>query len=129
MVKPIAQLADLTTMKFEHAMSELSASAATIADLEHLIANLRERLRHLPQLDAETGQNPALASGHFDRWQKQAEEQLRHLNIQLAQARSKHEEVTANTRLAFGRDAAVKAIQAKTQRAQREMLRRRVEHQ
>ncbi|MCK0141746.1 hypothetical protein [Aliiroseovarius sp. F20344] len=129
MAEPIAQLADLTAMKLDHAMAELSASAATIVHLEGLIADLRDRLLHLPGLDAETGQNPALSCGHFDRWQKQAEGQLRHLNIQLALARAKHEEMTSSARLAFGRDSAAKAIQDKTLRAQQDMQRRRVEHQ
>lgn len=129
MADPLAQLTDLTALQLDRAMAELSATAAKVTALEHQIADLRSRLSQLPGLDPETGLNPALSSGHFDQWQKQARTRLGQLNIQLAQARAAHEERLADTRLAFGRNAALEAIQAKKAAEARDMQRRRVEHQ
>lgn len=129
MADPLSQLANLTALQLDRAMAELSVTAAKVKALEHQIANLRTRLSQLPGLDAETGLNPALSSGHFDQWQKQARTRLSQLNIQLAQARAAHEERMADTRLAFGRNAALEAIQAKRAADARDMRRRRVEHQ
>ncbi|WP_298909677.1 hypothetical protein [uncultured Aliiroseovarius sp.] len=129
MADPLSQLTDLTALQLDRAMAELSATAAKVAALEHQIADLRSRLSQLPGLDPETGLNPALSSGHFDQWQKQARTRLGQLNIQLAQARAAHEERMADTRLAFGRNAALVAIQAKKAAEARDLRRRRVEHQ
>jgi hypothetical protein len=129
MADPLSQLADLTALKLDRAMAELSTTSAKIAELEEQIAHLRTRLTHLPGLDAETGQNPALSSGHFDQWQKQAQTRLRQLNILLAQARSDHEERMADTRLAFGRNSAIKAVREKKAQLDQDVRRRRAEHQ
>ena len=129
MADPLSQLADLTALTLDRAMAELSGTATKIAALESQIADLRTRLNQLPGLDADTGQNPALSSGHFDQWQKQVRMQLGRLNILLAQARADHEERMADTRLAFGRNAALNAIRAKRTADVRDMQRRRVEHQ
>lgn len=129
MADPLSQLADLTALKYDRAMAELSTTSAKIAELEEQIADLRTRLTQLPGLDAETGQNPALSSGHFDQWQKQAQTRLRQLNILLAQARSDHEDRMADTRLAFGRNSAIKAMRAKQAQLDQDMRRRRAEHQ
>ncbi|NDW53218.1 hypothetical protein [Aliiroseovarius sp. PrR006] len=129
MADPLSQLADVTALQMDRAMVELSGTASKVATLENQIAELRTRLSLLPGLDAETGQNPALSSGHFDQWQKQARTRLGQLNVLLAQARADHEERIAETRLAFGRDAALNAIRAKKTADQRDVLRRRVEHQ
>ncbi|MCK0172302.1 hypothetical protein MWU53_14660 [Aliiroseovarius sp. S1123] len=129
MADPLSQLADVTALQLDRAMSELSDTAAKIATLKRQIAELRTRLNQLPGLDAETGQNPALSSGHFDQWQKQARTRLGQLNTLLAQARAEHEERMVDTQLAFGRNAALNAIRAKRTADVRDMQRRRVEHQ
>ncbi|WP_298561260.1 hypothetical protein [uncultured Aliiroseovarius sp.] len=129
MADPLSQLADVTALQLDRAMSELSDTAAKIATLKRQIAELRTRLNQLPGLDAETGQNPALSSGHFDQWQKQARTRLGQLNTLLAQARAEHEERMVDTRLAFGRNTALNAIRAKKAADERDMQRRRVEHQ
>lgn len=129
MADPLSQLADVTALQLDRAMSELSDTAAKIATLKRQIAELRTRLNQLPGLDAETGQNPALSSGHFDQWQKQARTRLGQLNTLLAQARAEHEERMVDTRLAFGRNTALNAIRAKKAADERDMRRRRVEHQ
>lgn len=129
MADPLSQLADVTALQLDRAMSELSDTAAKIATLKRQIAELRTRLNQLPGLDAETGQNPALSSGHFDQWQKQARTRLGQLNTLLAQASAEHEERMVDTRLAFGRNTALNAIRAKKAADERDMQRRRVEHQ
>ena len=129
MPNPLAQLADLTALQLDRAMAELSVTAAKIAELEEQISELRQRLRALPGLDAKTGQNPALSSGHFDQWQKQAQIRLGQLNILLARARAEHEDRMADTRLAFGRNAALDAIRTKRASEARDIIRRRAEHQ
>lgn len=128
MADPLSQLADLTALKLDRAMANLSGTAAQIAEIEEQIADLRNRLGQLPGLDAKTGQNPALSSGHFDQWQKHAQTRLRQLNILLAQARSEHEERMADTRLAFGRNSAIKSVQAKKAQLVQDKQRRRAEH-
>ncbi|WP_424939075.1 hypothetical protein [Aliiroseovarius sp. S253] len=129
MADPLSQLADVTALQLDRAMAELSDTAAKVATLEHQIAVLRTRLNQLPGLDAETGQNPALSSGHFDQWQTQARTRLGQLNTLLAQARAQHEERMVDTRLAFGRNTALNAIRAKKAADERDMQRRRMEHQ
>lgn len=129
MADPLSQLADLTALKLDRAMAALSDTAARIAEIEEQIADLRRRLCLLPGLDATTGQNPALSSGHFDQWQKQAQARLHQLNILLAQARSEHEVRMADTRLAFGRNSAINAMQAQKTQLARDKQRRRAEHQ
>ncbi|SMR70682.1 hypothetical protein SAMN04488030_0294 [Aliiroseovarius halocynthiae] len=129
MSSPSSQLSDLTALILDRAMAELSNTSARIAGLEKQITDLRERLGALPGYDVESGQNPALSSGHFDHWQKQAQAQVKQLNVQLAQALADHEERLAETRQAFGRNSAINAIQAKMAQEQRNMVQRRVEHQ
>ena len=113
----------------DRAMAALSKTGTCIAELEEQISDLRARLSLLPGFDTVTGRNPALSSGHFDHWQKQAQARLRQLNILLAQARSDHEERMADTRLAFGRNSAIKSMQAKKANLAQERQRRRAEHQ
>lgn len=129
MANPLSQLADLTALHVDRAMAELSATAAKIAQLEEQIFELRQQLSTLPGLDAKTGQNPALSSGHFDQWQTQAQARLGQLNILLAQARAEHADRMADTQLAFGRNAALDAMRAKKRIEARDIRRRRAEHQ
>ncbi|WP_289069398.1 hypothetical protein [uncultured Aliiroseovarius sp.] len=110
MSNQLSDLSDLAKMRHDVAMSDLARHNRDIQELESRIADLRARLYTIPDTGFDDGLALSLISGHYDTWQRWAEQKLAKLNIQLARARAEKEAITTEARLAFGRKSATDAL-------------------
>lgn len=88
----------------------LHATTTPFRTLKPALQKLRARLYCIPPTGQDDALPLSLISGHYDKWQRWAEQELAQLNIQLARLRAQKEEIVTQARLAFGRQSATETL-------------------